>query len=560
LLGEHGVNRGASLLLAPANGFAPDDADEAGLVLGMLMAVTGLVLLIACANVANLLLARGRTRSHEYGIRIAVGASRGRLVRQHLVESLILSLGAAATGALIAQWSAGLLVTLFETIYDASFSVVIAPDVRIVGFSIVAATGSVVVFGLAPAFRAARLDAALLIAGGSTAPGRRGYWRANTMVIGQVALSVVVLVVAVLFVRSLQAVRAIDPGMHTAGLLVVTPQSLDGEASETEAPSNSWKALLTERVGGIPGVEALAWTDFVPLSGPFGRRTASPIFGDAESSRQVAETTIGPGFFNTAGITLLAGRDFTPADNAAGAPVVIVNEALAARFWPEDKPVGQSLFIGDTAFEVIGVAATSKYATLAEGPVPFFFRPLERFPARRPSLLVRTSGDATLLAEQIRSALGELPGTIVARDLATMDEVVAASFGRHIVFAQVVGLFGLIALMLAVAGAYGATSYMVSRRTAEIGVRMALGAHPNGVLLSVVRGTMGLAVIGVTIGSLLAAVATPALASLIPGVEPTGASTFLIAASCLLFSVALAGLVPARRASRVDPLTALRRE
>jgi hypothetical protein len=257
---------------------------------------------------------------------------------------------------------------------------------------------------------------------------------------------------------------------------------------------------------------------------------------------------------------LVAGRDFAASDGASAAPVVIVNEALAARLWPGQRPVGQSLFLGDTALGVVGVAANTKYVTPTEAPRPFFYLPIEQYPAPRPSMLVRTSGEAAAIAAEVRSVLGELPEPIVASGLETMDAVVGASFGQQVVFARVVGLFGLTAMLLALAGAYGVTSYRVSQRTAEIGIRMALGARRHQVTCAVIRGTFIMAVIGVVIGTLLAAAATPALAGLIPGVTATDAPTFLIATFGLLMAVTLAGLAPALRASRVDPLIAVRRD
>jgi len=557
-LREYEVNRDATVLLAPANGLAPDDAGEAGLVLGMLMTVVGLLLLIACANVANLMLARAQGRTQEYGVRLALGASRARLIRQLLVEGLLLSLGAALAGMAVAQWSAGLLMGLFDRIYEANFSVALAPDVRIVVFSFVIAVASVLAFGLAPALRAARRDAALAVATGGKPVGPRRHWAADLSVVGQIALSVVLLVVALLFARSTQAIRAIDTGMATESVLVVTPQSLDPAPEAASPPSTGWRRQLTERIGARAQVTSLAWVESVPLAGLPGRRSLWPP--GTEDPVQVPYNTVGPGFFRTAGIPLLLGRDFAAGDDLDAPPVAIINEALAERFWPGEDAVGKALSPGAARLEVVGVVATTKYASLTERPTPFLYLPLEQTPQRLPSLLIRSRGAPLAIAGDVRTALAELPGHVAARTFTTMDQIVASSFGEQALFARVVGLFGLLGLVLAVAGAYGVTSFLVSRRTAEIGVRMALGARAGEIRRSIVRRAVGVALVGVLLGTALAALLTPLLAGLAPAVAPTDLTTFVVAGLSLLVAVALAGWLPARRASRVDPVTALRHE
>ncbi len=555
-LREDGLNRDLRAVVAPATGLAPDETAEAGLILGMLMAVVGLLLLIACANVANLMLARGRVRAREYGVRLAIGASRGRLVRQLLVEGLLLSLTAAVAAMLMAQWSAALIVGLFETVYDARFSVVVSPDARILAFSIAIAAVSVMVFGLVPAYRAARHDAALLIATGGSSGARRA-WLAGTLVVGQVALSVVVLVISVLFVRSLQVLNAVDSGMDTDRLLVVTLQSLAPAGTE-DGTDGTWRTALEEQVRRMPDVEEVAWFDRVPLGGGISRQSAAP--GSDVDPEQVSFNAVGPGFFRAAGVELLKGRDFMAADDTSAPRVAVVNEALAQRFWPGDEPLGRYILVRAQPYEVIGVVATSKYRSLTERPTPFLYTAFAQQRIGQPSLMIRATGEPADIAPRIAPILESLEGTIIARGLVTMDQVITASFGQQAMFARVVGLFGVIALLLAVAGAYGVTSYVVNQRTAEIGIRIAIGASSGAVVRSVVLSTVSLATIGVALGVLLAAAAAPTLASLTPGIAPSDPPTFVVAASVMLLSVAFAGLVPARRASRVDPLIALRNE
>ena len=409
---EH--NAGLSVHLAPANGLDPDDAGEAGMVLGMLMGVVALLLLCACANVASLLLARSRTRTHEYGVRLALGASPGRLVRQLLIEGLVLSLAAAALGLLAARWSAGLLMAMFESLYDASFSVVLEPDLRIVGFSTAVAAFSVLIFGVAPALRAARHDSASLIAAGRTSLAYRRGLLANGLVIAQVALSVVVLIVAGLFVRSMQIAWRTDAGLDIDRLVVVTPLALAETSSEATLAAGGWRQQLAERLQGTALVESLAWSDTVPLGGTTSRRGIYTVPNDADTLREVRARAISPGYFRTMGIPLLAGREFTAADTSASdayrAPVLIINEPFANSTWPGEPAVGKHLYFGDRAAEVVGVVAAAKYASLTESPGPVFYLPLAQTTETVPSLIVRTAGDPAALVALLRDLLAALPG------------------------------------------------------------------------------------------------------------------------------------------------------
>lgn len=560
-------NADMRLQLGPATGLNPEDAGEAGRVLAMLMAVVTLLLVIACANVANLLLARARTRTHEYGVRLALGASRARLVRQLLIESLLLSLVAAALGMVVAVWSAGLLMTLLESVYGTSFSVVLAPDWRVVGFSSAVAAASVAVFALVPAWHAAHGAASPLLATGRTTAGKRRRLLADGLVIGQVALSVVVLIIAGLFVRSLQIAGRIDAGLDVDRLVTLTPLALDETSSEASLAPGSWRARLAERVRGMAAVESVAWADSIPLGSIVTRRGILTAPNDLDTRREVRARPVSPDYFRTTGIPLRAGREFDAADTAGGPPVLIVNELLAEELWPGETALGRYLYFGDQAAEVVGVVAAARFASIAETPAPVFYLPLAQATAATtgtaPALLVRTaagSGDPATLVAPLRDLLAGVPGNVVARQLATMEQVVAANYGAQRAFARVVGLFGVIALALAIAGAYGVTSYLVSQRANEIGIRMALGARTGTVVGGVLRRCALLGAAGVAVGGALAWLATPSIGSLIVGVAPSDPITFLLVAAALLIAVTLAGVVPARRAARVDPLNALRQE
>ena len=302
------------------------------------------------------------------------------------------------------------------------------------------------------------------------------------------------------------------------------------------------------------------WSEYVPLGGGMGRRTIWVAPGDVDSNMNLGNTAVSPGYFRTVGIPLLRGRDFADSDALDSGAVMIVNEALAEHVWPGEQAVGNHLYLGSTPTEVVGVAATSKYFALTESPQPYFYTPLTQANGTRRTLLIRTTGAPAELIPQVRSEIVELPGTIAARRLATLPDIIASTYGSQGVFAKVIGMFGFLALVLAVVGAYGVTSYLVTRRTVEIGIRVAPGAQAGSVMRTVMRQTATLGVLGVALGVVLARAATPALAGLIEGVDPTDAPTFLFVAATLLASVALAGLIPARRAARVDPLIALRRE
>jgi predicted permease len=379
------------------------------------------------------------------------------------------------------------------------------------------------------------------------------------LVVAQVAMSVVVLVTTGLFVRSIQSLRSIEAGFDAGALLHVVPVALDRLAAGGAADPG-WREQLVARLQASAEVESLAWADAAPLSGSIGRRTLSAEPGAADNLMNLGTSAVSTGYFRTTGIPLRAGRDFSEADLDGPPRVIIVNEVLARELWPGEAAVGQTLYAGTMPLQVVGVAATAKYFALSEPPQRFFYTPLDPASDPRAALLLRTSGSPATLAARVRNEIQALPGAIAARRLATLDDIVAATYGPQRAFAEVTGLFALLAFVLAVAGTYGLTSYLVSRRTVEIGIRVALGARSASVLRGVLRQTLLLGLIGVVLGLLAARAAVPALSSLVPGIEPTDLTTFAVVAASLLASVALAGFFPARRAARIDPLIALRRE
>jgi len=533
----------------------------------ILMIVVGIVLLIACANIANLLLARATRRRREIAVRLALGASRARLVRQLLTESVLLSVVGAAAGVLLAYWTLDALaaadVPLPIPVDDAPVI-----DPRVLGFTGLIALATGLLFGVAPAIQASRPDVVPVLknetlpAGGSHRGIRGLFSMRQALVVAQIALSLISLVAAGLFIRSLQDTQAIDPGFETRGVLVMTVNL--GREGYTPDRGQLFYEQVVERVSGLPGVQHAAIAQNPPLAGGFLRS----VFPEGQDTTQqervlVQVNSVGPGYFETIGIPLLKGRDFTR-DDRTGAPlVVVINEVMAERFWPGQEAIGKRFkFFGSPEFTtVIGVARNAKYNGLGEDPIPFIYQPIRQNYAPAAALHVRAGGDASLLAAPVRRSVQELDPTLSVFNVRTLEEQVAQSLQPARFNAILLTTFGGLALLLASIGLYGVANYSVSQRTREIGVRMALGARPSTVLRLVLGQGLLLVAIGLVVGFVVAWLLAARLpADLLGGVQPRDPLTFA-ATSLLLGAVAmLATYIPARRATRIDPLLALRTE
>ena len=524
----------------------------------LLMAVFGLVLLIACANVASFLLARATVRMREMAVRSALGASRGRLIRQMLVESTLLSIIAGLLGLIFAYWAAPLLVALKPASLPITLRLPI--DWRVLVFTLSVALVCSVAFGLAPALRSTKVQMASNLKDERQSAGYRKSRLRSFLMGGQIATCTVLLAGATLCVRSLRNANSIDPGFNTQHVIAAT---LDpGSLGYSEAQVRNFYAQLSEHVRALPGITVASFTDHLPL----GTNRAQGTVTDAarpeisQSNALPADILrVAPDYFQTMGISLLRGRDFTPSESAAGSDVAIINEALSKRLWKNQDPVGRRITISGekSGTEVVGVAPTGKYRTLGEDPIPVAYLPQLR--ARR-TLVARTSGDPATLLESIRREIYAVDPKIAATDLETMQQYMSLPLFPARTTGLLLGVSGGMALVLTTIGLFGVISYIVSQRTHEIGVRVALGAQRCDILNLVVRHGLVLAAIGLVIGLGTAFGTARLLSSLLYGIAPTDPLTFLSVAILLCAVIALACYIPARRAMRIEPVVALRYE
>ena len=533
------------------------------MALGLLLAVVGLVLLIACANVANLLLGRASARRREIAVRLAIGASRRRLVRQLLTESLLLALLGGAGGLVVGLWSSELLPALYLSGeaggLDVSF------DWRVLIFTLAVSLLTGALFGLAPALESSRPDLVAALKDGTSIQrhgGRRRFTTRQALIVTQVALSMTLLIGAGLFLQSLGRALAFDPGFASQNLLIAS-LTTRGAAMGKEQGQAFYRQAL-ERIGGLPGVRAASLTYIAPLGGG-GQRRGVQIEGYEPQPNEDQElncNVVGLNYFNTMGIPLAQGRDFDARDGESSRGVVIVNEELARRYFPGQNPIGKRLRFGpDSPYrEIIGVARSAKYRQLREAPLPFIYIPLAQEYSSGMTLLTRAVGDPANLAPALRHEINSLNRDVPVFAVRTMSEQIGEALATDRMIALLLGAFGGIALLLAVVGIYSVVSYAVTQRTREIGVRVALGARGTDVLKLVIGQGMKLVVIGVALGLAMSFVLTRLTASLLFEVSATDPITFALVALLLTGVALLACYVPARRATKLDPLTSLRCE
>ena len=532
----------------------------------LLMGVVGLVLLIACANVANLLLARAAGRRKEVGVRLALGASRGRLVRQLLTESLLLAGAGGLAGLLIAPWATQLLVRMVYASAEA-IPLNLDPDARVLGFTLAVSMLTGLLFGLAPALRATRLDLAptLKVQSRGTVGETSRFTLSKGLVVTQVALSLLLLVGAGLFVGSLRNLRSLNLGFRPEKLLLVAidPRGAGYSEEKPERLTELYRKIR-ERMQAIPGVES-ASVSFMPLLSGARRSSSAQVEGytpGKDEPNNVRQMHVTPGYFETVGMTLAEGRVFDERDRTGGAPVAIVNQKFAQRYFAGRSALGGHIgFDGKTTkIEIVGVARDAKYNEMREEEPEMVFMPVYQEPQMLQSVEVRTRGDTAALSGEVKQALAEVDRNLPVRSVITMDVQVDRALQQERLMTNLTTFFGLLALLLASIGLFGVMSYAVSRRTSEIGIRMALGAEQRSVLWMVLRESLLLVVIGAAAGLVAAYASTRLLANLLYETSPTDPVAFAVAAAVLLGVAALAAYIPARRAARVNPMVALRYE
>jgi predicted permease len=549
-------------LLTMSGGLDPRDQAEALPLVGIVMAVVALVLLIACANIAGLLLARAAVRRRETAIRQALGATRPRLVRQWLTESVLLGIGGGALGLVLALWANQLLISYLQTTPLASLD--LGLDWRVLAFTLLVSVVTGIVFGLAPAVQAARVDivTSLKSEDAQRAGSRRSRLR-TAFVTAQVTMSVVLLVCAGLFIRSLQSANTIDPGFRVDRALTV-PINL-GLLRYKESDGENFYRNLLARVQAQPGVESASLVRFAQLGLAYAQFQVFVEGRDLKDDEGFSTgfNVVGPNYFKTMETPLLRGRDFSDADRKGAPAVVVINQTLATALWPNEDALGKRVSVSGPKgpfLEVVGIARDGKYRSLGETPHPYIYQPLLQSYDPRMTLVVRTAGEPESVVTPVREQIRVLDPNLPIADVKTLREQVDLSLFPSRVAAWTLGGFGVLALLLAAIGIYGVVSYSVAQRTREIGLRRALGAKESDVLKLVLGEGFFVISIGLALGLLVAFGATRLIAGFLYGVAPTDPLTF-VGVPVLLGLIALgACYIPARRATKVDPLVALRYE
>ncbi len=527
----------------------------------LLMAVVGLVLLIACANIANLLLARATARRKEIGVRLALGAGRWRLIRQLLTESLLLSAAGGLLALLVASWALELLLRMASD--DATpIPLNAGIDLRVLAFTSGLTLLTGLLFGLAPALRATRFDLAPTLQvnarGGIGERSRFGLNRA--LVVSQVAMSLVLLIGAGLFLRSLDNLRNVDWGFDTEHVLVagIDPR---GAGFEREQLAPLYRRLL-ERVEAIPGVGSASISLYSLLGGSTrsgGIEVEGYTFADGEDP-DTEQIEVTPGYFETVGMRILEGRGFTQSDSAGSPVVAVVNRKLAERFFPNRSALGGQISTEGNRYEIVGVVEDFHFRSVSQEPNVTMFFPVTERADYLSSVDVRSAGDPAVLAAALRAALAEAAPNLPIREILTMDQRVDRVLTQQRLTTQLTAAFGLLALLLATLGLYGLMSYNVSRRTSEIGIRMALGAERANVLGLVLKESMVLVAAGAMVGLAGAAALARFVSSLLYETSATDPMAMVVSTLVLLIVAVFAAYLPARRAARTDPMTALRYE
>ena len=533
----------------------------------VLLATVVFVLLIACANVANLLLARASSRRKEMAIRGALGAGRWRIIRQLLTESILLSTSGGLLGFLLAIWATPLLVSFIPEKVPRIHEINV--DLRVLGFAFLISIVTGIVFGLAPALQTSRIDLNESLKEG--ARGTTGGLRQNRLraflIVSEVSLAVILMIGAALLTKSFVRLIDVKPGFdpsHTLTMEVALP-TLPPSKYANDAEQSAFFHQVLDRLKQSPGVTAAGAVLSLPLT---GAEESTDIFIEgrpkvtADQRPNADYTIVTPGFFEALRMPLLRGRQFTDLDARDAPGVIIINDALARRYWPNEDPLGKRFTVGfeKSPREIVGIVTTIKQTTLSSGDRSAMYLPHLQRPTGGMSIVIRTNGDPMSLVALARTEIHAVDPKIPVTNIRTMDKIFSASIEQQRFSMLLVGLFGSLALLLAGIGIYGVMGYAVTQRKHELAVRMALGARASQVRQMVLKDGLALALLGVTIGVAGAFALTRLMSSLLFEVNPTDAPTFIAVAVLLLIVALLASYIPARRATKVDPLVALRYE
>ena len=529
-------------------------------VMGIQLAVAGVILLIACANVGNLLLARAASRQRETAVRLTLGASRRRLLQQLLTESALLAGAGGICGVAIAYWTKDL-VTLFIPPAPLPIDMDPALSMPVLLYALAATAVSIVAFGLAPALQGASTMGALKESSGSVTSAPRRARLRQTLVVAQVALSLVLLVSAGLFLRTLQKAQSVDPGFSARRGIFASVDLLPAGYDAPRGRAFFRDALA--RVRDLPGVDAASLTSQLPLgfggSSDFGA-TIDGYTPAANEEITLYYTRVASDYLKTMGIPLVAGREFGDRDAADRSDVGIINETLARRYFPGRNPIGGRIHTGDRTVEVVGVARDGKYSSITEAPRAFLYVPLQQFYRPSAVLLVRTRGNPTDLVPRLHEVFRALDTNVPLFDVRTIEDHLEIAVFMQRMIASILGAFGVLALALATVGLYGVIAAIAAQRTPEIGMRMALGATRRDIVSLILKQGLGMTLIGIGIGLAVALGAARLFKSLLVGVTETDALSFSGTTLLLVLVALLATYLPARRAARIDPLQALRNE
>ena len=538
--------------IVPRFHLTPRQGERLARMLTPLFLAVGAVLLIACANIAILLLARASARQREMGIRAALGASRTRVVVQLLTESLLLAGIGGALGIAVALWAAGLAAGLIPMTFAGDFR----PDLSVVGFTMALSAGAAVLFGLVPALQLSRSDIAAFLQ-------RQGHGKSrttlrNALVVAQLTISIVLVTGAGLFVRSLLNAQNVDLGFdkHNRLLLSVVPANHGYD----EEQGREFVRVMLDQFQSMSGVRSATTTDRTPFRGRWTSGFTAPGTAYGEDRFRSGFNRVGPGYFRTFGIPIVAGRDFSDDDDEVGPNAVIVNEHVAQQVWPGESAVGKTILRGEREWTVVGVARNAVYYDIGEDTWAQTYHPYFQNYRTRVTFAVATEADPLAMVRQVEQVIRDFDPNIAIFSVRTLEDVVADELGQLRVMAILIVLFGLLALTLSAVGLYAVQSFLVARRTREIGIRMALGAVRRQVAGGVVSRGVLLASVGVVVGLVAAYASAQLIQGLLFDVPARDPATFGAVAIVLLVVAGLSSLLPALRASRVDPVEALREE